>query len=37
MKIRQVGAEFHADRSTDIWTEGHYVANRRFPQFCERT
>jgi len=28
MKIRQVGAElFHADRSTDIWTEGQTLRN----------
>jgi hypothetical protein len=33
MKIRPVGAEvFRADG----WTDGHYEANSRFSQFCER-
>ena len=32
MKIRPVGAEFHANGRTD----GHDEANSLFSQFCER-
>ena len=37
MKIPHLGAEsFHADRRAGGRTDGHYEANSRFSQFCER-